>query len=162
MTSSSPRTTRLSPVEAVRGLAFDASFLRRLRSGSASTSRRSRPRGGHRAGAGTPARTGAAGDERGDHRGRPPIAMPTDRDDVAAAILTCGRADLDRVILVRLRNTLDLEDLLVSESLCGQVEDPPDLEITGVATPPALRPGRAVGTLGPMTDDRTGSDGSSR
>jgi hypothetical protein len=71
----------------------------------------------------------------GPQRGQVPMAMPTDRSAVAAAILTCGRADLERVGLVRLRNTLDLGHLLVSESLRPQVEGRPDLEITGEATP---------------------------
>jgi hypothetical protein len=71
----------------------------------------------------------------GPQRGQLPIALPTDRSAVAAAILTCGRADLDSVGLVRVRNTLDLEHLLVSESLRPQVEERPDLEITGEAVP---------------------------
>jgi hypothetical protein len=71
----------------------------------------------------------------GPQRGQVPMAMPTDRSTIAAAILTCGRADLDQVGLVRLRNTLDLEDLLVSESLRSQVESHPDLEITGSPIP---------------------------
>src|SRR4051795_8245770 len=43
----------------------------------------------------------------GPQRGQLPIAMPTDRDAVAAAILTCGRADPEGVRLVRLHSTLD-------------------------------------------------------
>jgi hypothetical protein len=71
----------------------------------------------------------------GPQRGQLPMAMPTDRDAVAAAILTCGRADPEKSSLVRLHSTLDLEELLVSESLRTQVEDRPDLEITGEARP---------------------------
>src|SRR3954469_12174879 len=71
----------------------------------------------------------------GPQRGQVPMAMPTDRDAVAAAILTCGRADLESLTLVRVRNTLDLEELLVSESLRAEVEDRADLEITGDARP---------------------------
>jgi hypothetical protein len=71
----------------------------------------------------------------GPQRGQLPMAMPTDRSAIAAAIVTCGRADLDQVGLVRMRNTLDLENLLVSESLRPQVEGRPDLEITGEAVP---------------------------
>ena len=70
----------------------------------------------------------------GPQRGQVPMAMATDRSAVAAAILTCGRADLDQVSLVRMRNTLDLENLLVSESLRDQVLADPSLEITGDAT----------------------------
>jgi hypothetical protein len=67
----------------------------------------------------------------GPQRAQLPIALPTDRDAVAAAILTCGRADLDRVRLVRLRDTLDLAELLVSESLADEVDRNPRLEIVG-------------------------------
>jgi len=74
------------------------------------------------------------------------MAMPTDRDAVAAAILTCGRADPEEVSLVRLHSTLDLEELLVSESLRGQVEGRSDLEITGPARPLEFD---ADGRLGP-------------
>lgn len=70
----------------------------------------------------------------GPQRAQIPIAMPTDRDAVAAAILTCGRADLERARIVRLRDTLDLEELLVSESLWDEVEGDPRLEIVGDPT----------------------------
>jgi hypothetical protein len=76
----------------------------------------------------------------GPQRGQLPMALPTDRDAVAAAILTCGRPDPEGVRLVRLRSTLDLEELLVSESLRAQVEDRPDLEITGEARRLAFDP----------------------
>ena len=67
----------------------------------------------------------------GPQRGQIPMAMPTDRDAVAAAILTCGRADLDRCRLVRMPDTLDLQVLLVSESMRPEVEADPELEIVG-------------------------------
>jgi hypothetical protein len=65
----------------------------------------------------------------GPQRAQIPMAMPTDRDAVAAAILTCGRADLEHARVVRLRDTLDLQELLVSESLRDEVETDPRLEI---------------------------------
>jgi hypothetical protein len=71
----------------------------------------------------------------GPQRGQLPIAFPTDRDAVAAALLTCGRADLDHARLVRVHSTLDLEELLVSESLRDQVEADDRLSITGEARP---------------------------
>lgn len=58
----------------------------------------------------------------GPQRGQIPIALPTDRDAVAAALLTCGRADLDRARVIRVRSTLDLEQLLVSESMREEIE----------------------------------------
>ena len=71
----------------------------------------------------------------GPQRGQIPMAFPTDRDAVAAALLTCGRADLERARLVRMRSTLDLEHLLVSESLRAQVEADDRLSVSGDPVP---------------------------
>ena len=71
----------------------------------------------------------------GVQRAQLPMAVPTDRDAVAASLLTCGRADLDAARLVRMHDTLDLEELLVSESLASAVEADPTLEVTGPARP---------------------------
>lgn len=71
----------------------------------------------------------------GPQRAQIPMAFATDRDTIAAAIATCGVADAGAVTLVRMRNTLDLEHLLVSESLRNAVDEHPDLEITGDAVP---------------------------
>ncbi len=71
----------------------------------------------------------------GPQRGQIPMAMPTDRDAIAAAILTCGRADLDNARLVRMPDTLDLEHLLVSESLRDEVEADAGLEVLATAAP---------------------------
>jgi hypothetical protein len=76
----------------------------------------------------------------GPQRGQIPMAMPTDRDAIAAALLTCGRADLENARLVRMRSTLDLEHLWVSESLREQVEADDRLSITGDAAPLAFDP----------------------
>ena len=74
----------------------------------------------------------------GPQRAQIPMAFATDRIAIAAAVQTCGRADVDAVTLVRMRNTLDLEHLLVSESLRAAVDADPDLEITGDAVPMAF------------------------
>jgi hypothetical protein len=71
----------------------------------------------------------------GTQRSQLPIALPTDRDAIAAAMLTCGRADLGNARLVRIHDTLELSRLLVSESLRASVEDTPGLEIDGDALP---------------------------
>jgi hypothetical protein len=67
----------------------------------------------------------------GPQRAQIPIALSTDRDAIAAAILTCGRADLEHARVARVRDTLDLSELLVSASLRGEVEANPRLEIVG-------------------------------
>jgi hypothetical protein len=71
----------------------------------------------------------------GPQRAQVPMAMPTDRDAVAAALLTCGRADLDRARVIRVHSTLDLEELLVSESLLEQVEADDRLSVVGDPVP---------------------------
>lgn len=71
----------------------------------------------------------------GPQRGQIPMAMATDRDAIAAAIITCGRADLDQCRLIRMPDTLDLQELLVAESMQSEVEEHPELEILGDAEP---------------------------
>jgi hypothetical protein len=71
----------------------------------------------------------------GTQRAQIPIALPTDRDAIAAALLTCGRADVADARLVRIHDTLELSRLLVSESLHDSVEANPGLEIDGDASP---------------------------
>jgi hypothetical protein len=71
----------------------------------------------------------------GPQRGQIPMALPTDRDAVAAALLTCGRADLENARVIRVRSTLDLERLLVSESLRDRIEADDRLSVTGRPMP---------------------------
>lgn len=71
----------------------------------------------------------------GPQRAQVPIALPTDRSAIAAALLTCGRADLAAARLIRMRSTLDLENLLVSVSLTTQVEADERLSIVGEPEP---------------------------
>ena len=49
------------------------------------------------------------------------MVMPTDADAVAAALLTCGRHDTANARVVRVRSTLELDEMLVSESLLEEV-----------------------------------------
>ncbi|TQM02018.1 DUF2088 domain-containing protein [Pseudonocardia kunmingensis] len=74
----------------------------------------------------------------GPQRAQIPMAFATDRDAIAAAVQTCGRPDPAAVTIVRMRNTLDLEHLLVSESLRPAVDDNPNLEIISDAVPMAF------------------------
>ncbi|HEX3813335.1 MAG TPA: hypothetical protein VHX59_10885 [Mycobacteriales bacterium] len=79
----------------------------------------------------------------GVQRAQLPLAFRTDRDTVAAALLMCGRADLENARVVRMHDTLDTVSLLVSESLRAEVEAADDLTI--------------VGESGPMTFDADGA-----
>jgi hypothetical protein len=51
---------------------------------------------------------------------RLPMILPSDFDVMRAAILTCNIIDFSKVRMVRIRDTLHLGELLVSEAL---VED---------------------------------------
>ena len=52
---------------------------------------------------------------------RMPMILPTDYDAIRAAILTCNIIDFSAVRLVRIRDTLHLGELLVSEPLVEEV-----------------------------------------
>ena len=52
---------------------------------------------------------------------RMPMILPTDFDAIRAAILTCNISDFSRVRLVRIRDTLHLGELLISEPLVEEV-----------------------------------------
>jgi hypothetical protein len=52
---------------------------------------------------------------------RIPMILPTDYDAIRAAILTCNIMDFNTVRLVRIRDTLHLQELLISESLVDEV-----------------------------------------
>ena len=69
--------------------------------------------------------------------------LEDDVDAVSAAILTCEAPDLGQVRLVRVRNTLHLDELLVSESLVAEVEEA-GYEPSGTI--------RLFGTAGLLTD----------
>jgi hypothetical protein len=84
----------------------------------------------------------------GPQRGQIPMAMPTDRDAIAAAMLTCGRADLDQCRLIRMPDTLDLQELLVAESMRAELEADPQLEILGEPVPMTFDAHGALGKWG--------------
>ena len=66
-------------------------------------------------------------------KGGLPITLPTGRDAVATAVRVCGRADPASARLVRIKNTLLLEELLVSAPLLDEVAANPRLELIGPA-----------------------------
>jgi hypothetical protein len=71
----------------------------------------------------------------GVQRVKLPLVVSTDRDAVAAAILTCGRGDATQVQLVRIKNTLEIHELLVSETLLPQARQLSSLEVLGGPEP---------------------------
>jgi hypothetical protein len=60
-------------------------------------------------------------------RARIPITLPTDRDVISAAIETCWRIDPSEARMVVIPNTLELNDLWVSEALADEVAADPHL-----------------------------------
>lgn len=78
----------------------------------------------------------------GVQRSQVPMTLPTDRDAIAAALLMSGRADPENARVVRVKSTLEIDELLVATSMREEVERRPSLEVLGEA--------------GPMTFDDTG------
>ncbi len=68
---------------------------------------------------------------------RLPMILPTDLDAVKAAILTCNIHNFSKVRLVRIRDTLHLGELLVSEALVDEVSAKPN--VTSVEGPLELK-----------------------
>ncbi len=69
----------------------------------------------------------------GLQRGALPITLPTARDAIATAIRVCAQPDRNAVRLARIRNTLLLEELLVTAPLLPEVESHAGLELLGPA-----------------------------
>jgi hypothetical protein len=82
----------------------------------------------------------------GVQRVKLPMFVPSDVDAICAGILCCGQGDPQRVRLVRIKNTLEIGELEVSESLLPAVHAHPRLEVLGAPAPLALD---AEGNLAP-------------
>lgn len=63
-----------------------------------------------------------------------PMTMADDRTAVSAGIETIGAVPVDDVRLVRVKNTLRLDEMLCSEALLDEIKAHPDLETDGVLT----------------------------
>lgn len=66
---------------------------------------------------------------------RIPATLDTEREAIQAAVKTCGAADRSRVRLVRVRNTLHLGDLFVSEALLEEARANPAITVRGEPQP---------------------------
>lgn len=58
-----------------------------------------------------------------------PVVMDNDKLAIQAAIKGCFNLDFDHVKMVRIKNTLKVGEIMVSENLLDQVREHPDLEI---------------------------------
>jgi hypothetical protein len=72
----------------------------------------------------------------GVQRARLPLILPTDVDALCAGILCCSNGDPSRARVVRIKNTLELAELEVSESLLDEVRNNPRLDL--LSEPAAL------------------------
>ncbi len=72
----------------------------------------------------------------GVQRARLPLIMPTDVDALCAGVLACSNGNPSHARVVRIKNTLELAELEVSESLLDEVRRHPRLEL--VSEPRAL------------------------
>ncbi|MCB1020013.1 MAG: hypothetical protein KDC27_08795 [Acidobacteria bacterium] len=81
-----------------------------------------------------------------------PPHFPSDRECIERIIMTCGRLDPYECSLVQIANTMELDDLLVSENLLPELEGREGITLTGPAreldfdAAGALAPLRAMAT----------------
>lgn len=62
-----------------------------------------------------------------------PVHFDTDREVLDAALTTIGRSDPEQARVIRIRNSLELGQMLVSEAYREEVESNPDLSVLGAA-----------------------------
>ncbi|MDQ0189509.1 DUF2088 domain-containing protein [Alicyclobacillus cycloheptanicus] len=62
-----------------------------------------------------------------------PIVMPTDKQAIQAAVKTCLEPNFGAVRMIRIVNTLKLDEIWVSESLLSEAQAHPDMEVLGPA-----------------------------
>ncbi len=73
-----------------------------------------------------------------------PMVLETEREAVAAAIRACGRPDLTKIHIARIKNTLNLEYILASGSTLQDLRADSSVEVVGKVDP---FPVEADGTL---------------
>jgi hypothetical protein len=71
-------------------------------------------------------------------KGRIPLALPSDREAVAAALTTIGAIEPAEARVAHIKNTLELGVLSVSAALKAEAAAHPDLEICGAEAPMAF------------------------
>ena len=65
---------------------------------------------------------------------RTPVVLDDDRDAILAAVKTCNAPDLATVRAVRIKDTLHLKEIAISESMLAEAASIPELEILGPAS----------------------------
>ena len=69
---------------------------------------------------------------------RIPITLKTDREAVEAALTTIGAVDPEASRVVHIKNTLDIAELDISESLLEEIEGRKDLDLAEEGGPLAF------------------------
>jgi hypothetical protein len=67
--------------------------------------------------------------------GKIPMVMDNDRQAILAAIKTCCDIDPENVRMVRIKNTLHLEDIRISRALIEEARRHPNIELNGELVP---------------------------
>jgi hypothetical protein len=76
--------------------------------------------------------------------GRMPVVLDDDRDAILAAVKTCNARDLARARVVRIKDTLHMGDIFISDSMLPEARSNPVIE---VLSPPADLSFDAAGNL---------------
>lgn len=58
-----------------------------------------------------------------------PVAMNNDKEALVVALKTCNRITIPESKIVRIHNTLELEEIMVSETVYQQLKDHPNIEV---------------------------------
>ena len=66
---------------------------------------------------------------------RLPAVLPTDKLCIQAAVKTCNAFDVSKAKIVRMRDTLHLGEIMISEALLEEAKAQADIEILGSAEP---------------------------
>ena len=62
-------------------------------------------------------------------RGFVPVVCPTDRDVVVTGLKTCGFRTTDTLRLARIKDTLHIDEILVTDALLTELADNRDIEV---------------------------------
>jgi hypothetical protein len=65
---------------------------------------------------------------------RMPVILDSDRDAILAAVKTCNASDPAKVRAVRIKDTLHLNEIYISEALLAEASTHPELEVLGPPT----------------------------
>jgi acetylornithine/succinyldiaminopimelate/putrescine aminotransferase len=63
------------------------------------------------------------------HPTKMPMFLKNDREAIAAAIKTCNEIDRNKPKVVRIKNTLHMSEIYISEALLKEARENPDIEV---------------------------------